>query len=79
MTWTCDRCGARFPDSGGERGNGCLSCTAIVPVETLEEIASELHREVDSVGVDPDEGATMVSRKKLRSWRDRLRMLSEGE
>ena len=38
MTWTCENCGARFPDSDGERGDGCLSCTHIVTDDTLYEL-----------------------------------------
>lgn len=29
MTWACDRCGTRYPDSAGQRGEGCLSCINI--------------------------------------------------
>jgi predicted nucleic acid-binding Zn-ribbon protein len=43
VSWICERCGTRYPDSDGERGDGCLSCTKIVPedADVLQEDLTE--------------------------------------
>jgi len=65
MTWICENCGERYPDSAGARGEGCLSCTHIITDDTLYELYCTLADATEAAAAgDPNTCAEQAAAAK---------------